>query len=187
MKRATLPAEAMMMKRVTLGRRIEAIIYDQAARKIEKTSGSSAIWQLQAELKKIGVRLDGGTMKGRSNYTDTVPLVRHLLNERRVIVHAGAEILRSQMKSCRFTELGGELREDNIKKGNDHCSDGARYLASIGPCWKKRPRNMARMRDDGGEIQFETDKQTPSDEDLNIREQMRVSKLYAEGRLPGWT
>ena len=186
LKRATLHAEAQVMRQTILGRRIEWLAYDQAARKIEKTSGSSAIWQLQVELKKAGVSMHMGTTKGRSNYSDGVPVVRQLLNDRRIILHKGAEILRAQFKSIHFTAKGGELREDNIQKGNDHCIDSLRYLCSTGPCWRQRPRNPARLNPDGG-MMFEPDPATPSEEDFNIREQMRVSKLYADGKLVGWT
>ena len=186
LRRATLPYEAQVMKSTVLGRRVEWLAYDQAARKIEKTSGNSAIWQLQAELKRIGLQIQTGTFKGRSNYVDSVPVLRQLLNDKRVILHKGAETLRAQMKAIHFTVKGGELKEDNIQKGNDHCADSFRYLSSTGPYWKARQRNPARMRSDGGEVQFAHDPATPSDEELNVREQMRVSKLYSEGKLVGW-
>lgn len=186
LKRATLAHEALVMKSTVLGRRVEWLAYDQAARKIEKTSGSSAIWNLKVELQKIGLPLHAGTFKGRSNYGDAIPVVRQLLTNQRLILHKGSEILRSQFKSYRFTAMGGELKEDNILRGNDHAVDSAKYILTTGPHWKERPRNYARMRPDGGEIQFTPDPKTLSDEDMNIREQMRVSKLYAMGKLPGW-
>lgn len=68
-----------------------------------------------------------------------------------------------------------------------NCADAARYIMSTGPYWRQRPRNPARLKADGGELQFAQDRQTPTEEELNIREHMRISKLYAEGRLPGWT
>ena len=121
LRRATIQAEAQCIKRTVMGRRIEWLAYDQAARKVEKSSGSTVLYQLMSEMKRIGMAPKSGYFKGRSNYRDSVPVVRLLLKEKRVTFYAGSEILRSQFKTHRFTERSGELKEDNIQAGNDHC------------------------------------------------------------------
>jgi hypothetical protein len=186
LRRTTLAAEAECIRRTTLGRRIEWMAYDQAARKVEKSSGSTVLWQMMDEMKKRQMTPRSGYFKGRSNYKDSVPVVRLALNDRRIILHKGSECLRAQFKSHRFTERSGELKEDNIQKGNDHVIDSFRYLYSTAPYWKKRERNPARVKDDGLEISYSQDKSTLTDEDWNIAEQMKRSRLYAAGKLPGW-
>ena len=186
LRRTTLAAEAECIRRTVLGRRIEWMAYDQAARKVEKSSGSTVLWQMMDEMKKRQMTPRSGYFKGRSNYKDSVPVVRLALNDKRIILHKGSECLRAQFKSHRFTERSGELKEDNIQKGNDHVIDSFRYLYSTAPYWKKRERNPARIKADGLEVSYSQDKSTLTDEDWNIEQQMKRSRLYAAGKLPGW-
>ena len=187
LRRVTIAAEADCIKRTVLGRKIEWIAYDQAARKVEKSSGSTVLYQLMGEMKKRGMAPRSGYFKGRSNYKDSVPVVRMALLDRRIILHKGAEILRKQFKAHCFTERSGELKEDNIKKGSDHVIDSARYLLSTAPYWKQRERNPATIKDDGLKVSYSQDRTTMTDEEFNVQQQMRVSKLYASGKLPGWS
>lgn len=186
LKRSTIAAEAECIRRTVKGRRIEWIAYDQAARKVEKSSGSTTLWQLMSELKKRKMTPKSGYFKGRSIIADSVPVVRLMLNDKRIMLHAGAEILRSQFKQLRFTEKSGELKESNINPGNDHCCDAARYIFSTAPSWKQREPNPATVKDDGLEVSYSQDASTLTDEDWNVQQQMRVSKLYDQGKLPGW-
>ncbi len=184
-RRATVDAEAEIIVNTVLGRRIEWLAYDQAARKIEKASGSSTLWQLMECMKKRKATPRGGYLKGRSNYDDSVPVVRLALNERRLILHKGAELLRSQFKSIRFTERSGELKESNIQKGADHVCDALRYLQTTGPHWRERERNRPTIKTDGTTV-HQQDSRVMSEEDLNVMRQFQISKLYAQGKLPGW-
>jgi hypothetical protein len=186
LRRVTMAAEAECIKHTVLGRKIEWLAYDQAARKVEKSSGSTVLWQLQTELKKRGMTPRSGFFKGRSNYTDSVPVVRCGLNEGRWILHAGAEVLRSQLKTMRFTEKSGELKESNIQSGNDHSVDGFRYLATTGPYWKDRGVNKPTMSADGAGLTYLQDKTTMTDEEFNVQQQHRISQMYLQGKLPGW-
>lgn len=186
LRRATLMAEASCIRSTVRGRKIEWVAYDQAARKVEKSSGSTVLWQLMSEMKRVGMAPLSGYFKGRSNYSDSVPVVRLAMTDRRIILHPGAELLRSQLKSIRFTEKSGELKESNIREGNDHVSDALRYLWTTGPTWKKRPKNPARISLADAEAGHIPAPAEMSDEEYNVAEQMRVSKLYAAGKLPGW-
>lgn len=134
------------------GRSLEGFVYDQAARKIEKV-GTSVVGELDRIMRQAGtdIKIHRGMMKGRSEYQSTIPLMRRYLicptdspdHPTNIILNrdpgTGCGILKHQIQQQTFTDNDYELKESNIKSGNDHILDGTRYLISREPAWVKRP------------------------------------------------
>ena len=152
--RSTIENDVLELRKYLRGRFLEGIIYDQAARKIEKT-GESVAGKLAHVLATKGFDIVSkrGMSYGRSRYADSVPVMRYYLDpnprdksvETLMTVNgddeSGCSVLRAQIIFTHFTEHSFELREDAISKGNDHCSDACRYLLSVKPFYTDRGRN----------------------------------------------
>lgn len=133
------------------GRWLEGFVYDQAARKLDKTRTSEAerIWRL-FNTKGYDIRMHRGMQMGKSEYATTVPIMRSYLRcpagseiATNLILNRGdgCGLLRWQIMNCAFKENAYELKEDNIQPGNDHGSDALRYGLSRRPVWVDRGNN----------------------------------------------
>jgi hypothetical protein len=134
------------------GRCLEAWVYDQAARKIEKV-GRSVIGELERIVRQAGydIKINQGFLKGRSEYESTVPLMRSYLRApddspdfpTNLVLNrapeSGCGMLRQQIQMQTFMENAYELKESNVSKGNDHLSDAVRYGISRRFGWVRRP------------------------------------------------
>lgn len=152
--RSTIENDLLMLRDWLQGRFLEGFIYDQAARKIEKT-GESVIGRLKrlSMIKGYDIQVKRGFNFGRSRYEDSVPVLRHYLRPNAMdatvppllSVNAdeasGCAVLRRQIMYTHFTENAHDLKESNISKGNDHVSDALRYLCSMRPAWVDRGAN----------------------------------------------
>jgi hypothetical protein len=133
------------------GRWLEGFVYDQAARKMDKSGTTEAglIWNL-FNSKGYDVRMHRGMLMGKSEYATTVPLMRRALRcppgsdvTTNLILNreGGCGLLRWQIQNCAFKENAYDLKESNIAEGNDHGSDALRYGISRRPQWVDRGNN----------------------------------------------
>jgi hypothetical protein len=130
------------------GRWLEGFVYDQAARKLDKTGSTvaGALWKL-FNAKGYDVRMHRGMLMGKSEYLATVPLMRSYMRRpdgsADLILNrdGGCALLRWQIMNCAFKENAYELKESNISEGNDHGSDACRYGLSRMPTWVDRGNN----------------------------------------------
>lgn len=147
-QRTTLEYDAKLIRSWLGGRWLEGFVYDQAARKTDKTGATvaGALWRL-FNAKGTDVRMHRGMQMGKSEYSTTVPLMRTYLRpvsgEANIILNRGdgCDLLRWQIMNCAFKENSYDLKEDNVQKGNDHCSDALRYGCSRMPVWVDRGLN----------------------------------------------
>lgn len=153
-QRATLRACVGMVRDYLGGRKLEGLVYDQAARKGDMV-GRSIASELNSLLSTKGtdILVHRGMMMGRSEYKATVPLFRRYLHcdpgdpdyPTNLVLNrsddSGCMLLRWQIQNCAFTDKAYELKEENIQKGNDHLSDALRYGVSRMPAWVDRGPN----------------------------------------------
>lgn len=144
--RMTIEGQMSDLRAYLQGRFLCGFVYDQAAR-IMNPTGESVITRLFKILKteRYHIRLMRGLTKGRSNYDDTVPIVRWYLETNNFAMNSsatsGCQLLRHQLANVRFKENSHELKEQNIMSGNDHCSDNCRYVLSLRPAYVAYPPN----------------------------------------------
>jgi hypothetical protein len=190
-RRQTLEADVQDICNVLRGRFLEAIVYDQAARKIEKV-GESVYFKLRRLLLAAGVKIHRDLLMGESQYERGVPRVRYFLEpkpgaEPLLTINAGdpgCQRLRQQFKAYRFTKNAFELKGDNILRGDDHLIDALRYLITRQPCWADRGSNPMNPH------YAEPTKHSPlvmSERDLIEAEKVRRSADIAKGLLPNYT
>jgi hypothetical protein len=191
-RRQTLEADVQDICNVLRGRFIEGLVYDQAARKIEKV-GTSVFFKLRQLLMASGVKIWRDLMMGESQYERGVPKVRYLLDpgtgkeplfELNPSSDSGCARLRQQIKSYRFTQNAHELKGDNILRGDDHLLDAWRYLATRQPCWIDRGPNPANPN---WRSPIRHDPTVMSDQALIERQKAEMSALIAKGKLPNYT
>lgn len=150
-QRTTLEYDVKLIREELGGRWLEGFVYDQAARKLDKTGSTVAgkLWKL-FNTKGYDIRMHRGMLMGKSEYALTVPLMRGYLRcapgspeSTKLILNRtnGCELLRWQILNCAFKENAYDLKEDNIQPGNDHGSDALRYGVSRQPVWVDRGNN----------------------------------------------
>lgn len=150
-QRTTLEYDVKLIRDWLGGRWLEGFVYDQAARKLDKT-GSTVAGTLHRLFNQKGydVRMHRGMLMGKSEYALTVPLMRAYVRcppgseiSTNLILNreAGCGLLRWQIMNCAFKENAYELKESNIAEGNDHGSDACRYGISRRPVWVDRGNN----------------------------------------------
>lgn len=138
--RMTLEGQMADLRAWLQGRFLCRFVYDQAARIINAT-GQSVITRLYNLLRteRYHIRVTTGLQKGRSNYEDTVPIVRSYFESGNFALNmslgSGGQVLRHQISSQRFKENAHELKEENIQSGNDHTVDALRYGMSLRPVY----------------------------------------------------
>ncbi len=200
-QRATLRACVMLVRDYLGGRKLEGVVYDQAARKGDMV-GRSIANELNTLVNTKGTDIFAhrGLMMGRSEYKATVPLFRRYLHcdpgdpdyPTNLILNraddSGCMLLRWQIQNCAFTDKAYELKEENIQKGQDHCSDACRYLLSRMPAWVDRGANPKLWGD--GANGFDPDADRAAFDDTThpdiappaVSEASRLSRLRAERR-----
>ncbi len=147
-QRTTLEYDVKLIRDWLGGRWLEGFVYDQAARKLDKTGSTvaGAMWKLFNQ-KGYDVRMHRGMLMGKSEYLATVPLMRGYMRRpdgsADLILNrdSGCSLLRWQIMNCAFKENSYELKESNIQEGNDHGSDACRYGISRRPQWVDRGNN----------------------------------------------
>lgn len=150
-QRTTREWDVRMIREWLGGRWLEGFVYDQAARKQDKSGTTEAglLYKL-FNTKGYDVRMHRGMLMGKSEYATTVPIMRSYLNSpagsavpTRLILNRenGCSLLRWQIMNCAFKENAYDLKESNIQEGNDHCSDALRYGISRRPYWVDRGAN----------------------------------------------
>lgn len=150
-QRTTLEYDVKLIRDWLGGRWLEGFVYDQAARKLDKTGSTvaGALWTL-FNAKGSDVRMHRGMLMGKSEYALTVPLMRSYLRPMpgdggyvRLALNrdSGCALLRWQLMNCAFKENAYDLKESNIQEGNDHGSDALRYGVSRRPVWVDRGNN----------------------------------------------
>ncbi len=150
-QRTTLEYDVKLIRDWLGGRWLEGFIYDQAARKLDKT-GSTVAGTLHRlfNTKGYDVRMHRGMLMGKSEYALTVPLMRSFIRcppgseiTTNFILNreSGCGLLRWQIMNCAFKENAYDLKESNIAEGNDHGSDACRYGISRRPQWVDRGNN----------------------------------------------
>ncbi len=147
-QRTTLEYDVKLIRDWLGGRWLEGFVYDQAARKMDKTGSTvaGALWKLFNQ-KGYDVRMHRGMLMGKSEYATTVPIMRSYLrgadSQPNLILNRGngCALLRWQIMNCAFKENAYDLKESNIQEGNDHGSDACRYGASRRPAWVDRGNN----------------------------------------------
>lgn len=150
-QRTTLEYDVKLIRDWLGGRWLEGFVYDQAARKLDKTGSTVAgsLWKLFNQ-KGYDVRMHRGMLMGKSEYALTVPLMRSALRcppgsdvATNLILNreSGCGLLRWQIMNCAFKENAYDLKESNIQEGNDHGSDALRYGISRRPTWIDRGNN----------------------------------------------
>lgn len=150
-QRTTLEYDVKLIRDWLGGRWLEGFVYDQAARKLDKTGSTvaGALWKL-FNTKGHDVRMHRGMLMGKSEYALTVPLMRSYMRPMpgdggyvRLMLNreSGCGLLRWQIQNCAFKENAYELKESNIAEGNDHGSDACRYGISRRPVWVDRGNN----------------------------------------------
>lgn len=189
-KRASIEQEVAMVKRIVRGRKIELVVYDQAARKIEKIAmGTTVAKQFRMEMEKQGVKSIRGYAYGRSRYEASVPIVRakFLANEIQInpSAESGCRILTNQLKLQRFSDSSGILKESNIVAGNDHAVDSFRYLLSACPVYTKRQHNPPEPQYINAAMVAGDVPIHLSEQEARIAEQFRRSKIIAKQSLYG--
>jgi hypothetical protein len=151
-QRTLIEQDVKLVRDFLGGRCLEAWVYDQAARKIEKV-GRSVIGELERIVRQAGydIKINQGFLKGRSEYESTVPLMRSYLRApddspdfpNTLVLNrapeSGCGMLRQQIQMQTFMENAYELKESNVSKGNDHLSDAVRYGISRRFGWVRRP------------------------------------------------
>lgn len=190
-RRQTLEADVQDICNVLRGRFIEALVYDQAARKVEKV-GESVYFKLRRLLMQAGVKCHRDFLMGESQYERGVPRVRYFLEPKPgadplLLINSGdpgCQRLRQQFKAYRFTKNAHELKGDNILRGDDHLIDALRYLITRQPCWVDRGLNPVNPH---YAEPARHQKTVMTDADLIEAEKMRVSALIAKGKLPNYT
>lgn len=159
-QRCTLKACVTIVRDWLGGRKLEGIVYDQAARKGNQ-AGRSILGELITMINQKGTDIYAhrSALMGRSEYKATVPLVRRYIRcengdegyPTNLILNreSGCGLLQWQLKNCAFTDKAYELKEENIAKGNDHCFiAGTMVLTPSGerPIESLRPGNVIRNR-----------------------------------------
>lgn len=150
-QRTTLEYDVKLIRDELGGRWLEGFVYDQAARKLDKTGSTVAgsLWKLFNQ-KGYDVRMHRGMLMGKSEYALTVPLMRSYIRcppgsdvTTNLILNRenGCALLRWQIQNCAFKENAYDLKESNIQEGNDHGSDACRYGISRRPSWVDRGNN----------------------------------------------
>ncbi len=150
-QRTTLEYDVKLIRDWLGGRWLEGFVYDQAARKLDKTGSTVAgtLWKLFNQ-KGYDVRMHRGMLMGKSEYALTVPLMRSYIRcqpgsdiTTNLILNreSGCGLLRWQVQNCAFKENAYDLKESNIQEGNDHGSDALRYGISRRPAWVDRGNN----------------------------------------------
>ncbi len=150
-QRTTLEYDVKLIRDWLGGRWLEGFVYDQAARKMDKTGSTvaGALWKLFNQ-KGHDVRMHRGMLMGKSEYALTVPLMRSYLRcppgsdiQANLVLNreSGCGLLRWQIMNCAFKENAYDLKESNIAEGNDHGSDACRYGVSRRPQWVDRGNN----------------------------------------------
>ncbi len=147
-QRTTLEYDVKLIHDWLGGRWLEGFVYDQAARKMDKTGSTvaGALWKL-FNAKGYEVRMHRGMLMGKSEYATTVPIMRSYLRradgQADLVLNrsGGCGLLRWQIMNCAFKENAYDLKESNIQEGNDHGSDACRYGASRQPVWVDRGNN----------------------------------------------
>ncbi len=150
-QRTTLEYDVKLIRDWLGGRWLEGFVYDQAARKLDKT-GSTVAGTLHRlfNTKGYDVRMHRGMLMGKSEYALTVPLMRSYIRcppgseiTTNFILNreSGCGLLRWQIMNCAFKENAYDLKESNIAEGNDHGSDACRYGISRRPVWVDRGNN----------------------------------------------
>jgi len=150
-QRTTLEYDVKLIRDWLGGRWLEGFVYDQAARKLDKTGSTvaGALWKLFNQ-KGYDVRMHRGMLMGKSEYALTVPLMRSCIRcppgsdvPTNFILNreSGCGLLRWQIMNCAFKENAYDLKESNIAEGNDHGSDACRYGISRRPTWVDRGNN----------------------------------------------
>lgn len=190
-RRQTLEADVQDICNVLRGRFLEALVYDQAARKVEKV-GESVFFKLRRLLQQAGVKIHRDLLMGESQYERGVPRVRYFLEPKpgadpllRInSSDAGCQRLRQQFKAYRFTKNAHELKGDNILRGDDHLIDALRYLITRQPCFVDRGRNPVNPHYNEPSRHVA---KVMTDQDLIEAEKMRRSADIAKGRLPNYT
>ncbi len=138
--RMTIEGQMADLREYLQGRFLCGFVYDQAARIVNPT-GQSVIGRLFKILQseRYHIRILRGLLKGRSNYEDTVPIMRHYFESGNFAMNistaSGGQVLKHQITSQRFKENAHELKESNISEGNDHEGDSCRYLMSLRPVY----------------------------------------------------
>lgn len=171
-QRTTLEHDVKLIRDELGGRWLEGFVYDQAARKLDKT-GSTVAGTLHRlfNTKGYDVRMHRGMLMGKSEYALTVPLMRSYLRcppgseiTTNLILNRenGCGLLRWQIINCAFKENAYELKESNIAEGNDHGSDAVRYGISRRPVWVDRGNNP-RLWGDGLAPDPDADRQNLKD------------------------
>lgn len=150
-QRTTLEYDVKLIRDWLGGRWLEGFVYDQAARKLDKTGSTVAgsLWKLFNQ-RGYDIRMHRGMLMGKSEYALTVPLMRSALRcppgsdvATNLILNreSGCGLLRWQIMNCAFKENAYDLKESNIQEGNDHGSDALRYGISRRPTWIDRGNN----------------------------------------------
>ncbi len=200
-QRATLRACVTMVRDRLGGRKLEGLVYDQAARKGDMVGRSIANeLNVLVNTKGTDIFIHRGMMMGRSEYMATVPLMRRYLHcdpgdpdyPTNLILNrspeSGCALLRWQIQNCAFTDKAYELKEENIQKGNDHLSDACRYGISRMPAWVDRGANPQLWGE--GSNGFDPDADRTAFDDTThpdlptpaVSEASRLSRLRAERR-----
>jgi hypothetical protein len=200
-QRATLRACVQMVRDYLGGRKLEGVVYDQAARKGDMV-GRSIANELNVLINTKGTDIFAhrGMMMGRSEYKATVPLFRRYLHcdpgdpdhPTNLILNrspdSGCPLLRWQIQNCAFTDKAYELKEENIAKGNDHLSDALRYGISRMPAWVDRGPNPKLWGDGANGYDPDADRSAfddtthPDIAPVAVSEASRLSRLRAERR-----
>lgn len=184
-QRSTLEYDIVLVRDYLQGRKLEGWIYDQAARKVDKSSSKSVLGEINTIITRKGydIQMYRGFMMGVSRYEKNIPLMRSYLKvsdhmngyPTNFIVNSdvasGGPLLRWQFMNFAFTDNAYELKESNIKSGNDHVIDAALYACSRQPCYVDRGKNpklwgagTAGVDPDGDRTHF--DKTTVADQHI---------------------
>lgn len=150
-QRTTREYDVKLIREWLGGRWLEGFVYDQAARKLTKSGTTEAglLWEL-FNRKGYDIRMHRGMLMGKSEYEQTVPLMRSYIRRpagsdtpTNLILNRedGCGLLRWQIMNCAFKENAYDLKEDNVQRGNDHGSDALRYGISRRPQWVDRGNN----------------------------------------------
>lgn len=194
-RRQTLESDVQDICDVLRGRFAEALVYDQAARKVEKV-GDSVRMKLQRLLNERGVILKRGMLMGESLYERGIPRMRHYLApkpgdltaepliELNSSPDSGVQRLRQQLRSYRFTNNAHELKGDNIQRGDDHLLDAFRYMITRQPCWVDRGKNPMNPH---YAVQLKREPLVMSEMELEEKRKEDASAMIAKGRLPNHT
>lgn len=154
-RRTTIAHDVDLIRNFLQGRKVECIVYDPAARAVEKT-GQSVYSQLGEKLRLARVQVWRGLAMGRNRHEDTIPVVRYYMDpnpkdpkaesllELNPSPDSGCKLLATQLIAYSNRESPNNLLgTEHVVKENDHLVDALRYLLCERPGWVNRGPNPA--------------------------------------------